>query len=135
MSTAKRAKRLTLRAETRPSPRMVGRLGLILVGFSVLTFIFVAYQLWGTGLYAANEQSSLHAQFDRTLEKSARTPTLNPTPPAAAPGEPVAQIRIPKIGVDEIVVNGVSVADLRMGPGHYPESPWPLLNMYCNTYF
>ena len=104
---------------------MVGRLGLILVGFGVLTFIFVAYQLWGTGLYAANEQSSLHAQFDRTLEKSARTPTLNPTPPAAAPGEPVAQIRIPKIGVDEIVVSGVSVADLRMGPGHYPESPWP----------
>jgi hypothetical protein len=69
---------------------MVGRLGLILVGFSVLTFIFVAYQLWGTGLYAANEQSDLHTQFDRTLEKSAHTPTLNPTLTIVALGEPVA---------------------------------------------
>ncbi len=104
---------------------MVGRIGLILVGLGALVLIFVAYQLWGTSLYAANEQSNLRAQFDRTLEKSARTPALNPTLLAVPAGEPVAQIRIPKISVDEIVVSGVSVADLRAGPGHYPESPWP----------
>lgn len=40
-------------------------------------------------------------------------------------GEPVARIVIPSIGVDEIVVHGVSVADLRKGPGHYPDSPMP----------
>lgn len=40
-------------------------------------------------------------------------------------GEPVARILIPSIGVDEIVVHGVSVADLRKGPGHYPESAMP----------
>jgi sortase A len=37
----------------------------------------------------------------------------------------VAVIRIPKIGVDSAVVQGVGVEDLRKGPGHYPETPLP----------
>ena len=32
---------------------------------------------------------------------------------------------IPAIGVDKIVVEGVSLADLKKGPGHYPETPLP----------
>jgi len=35
-------------------------------------------------------------------------------------GDAVARIEMPTIGVDKIVVNGVQVADLRTGPGHYP---------------
>jgi len=35
-------------------------------------------------------------------------------------GDAVARIEIPAIDVDKIVVNGVQVADLRKGPGHYP---------------
>ncbi|MEQ8841169.1 MAG: sortase [Acidimicrobiales bacterium] len=34
-------------------------------------------------------------------------------------GDAVARIEIPAIDVDKIVVNGVQVADLRKGPGHY----------------
>jgi sortase A len=37
----------------------------------------------------------------------------------------VAQIRIPHIGVDKIVVQGISREDLRKGPGHYPDTPLP----------
>jgi sortase A len=37
----------------------------------------------------------------------------------------VAIIRIPKIGVDKAVVEGVGVPDLKKGPGHYPTSPMP----------
>jgi sortase A len=37
-------------------------------------------------------------------------------------GDAVARIEIPAIGVDKIVVNGVQVADLRTGPGHYPST-------------
>ena len=32
---------------------------------------------------------------------------------------------IPAIGVDWTYVEGVSVGDLKKGPGHYPETPWP----------
>jgi sortase A len=37
----------------------------------------------------------------------------------------VAVIRIPKIGVDQAVLPDVGVADLRKGPGHYPQTPLP----------
>src|SRR5690606_21604173 len=40
-------------------------------------------------------------------------------------GEPVARIQIPSIGVDETVVYGVRVGDLRKGPGVFPSNPMP----------
>ena len=52
------------------------------------------------------------------------TPTLAPF--AAPPeGDPVGSIGIPKIGVDQCVVEGVNVDDLRKGPGHYPSTQMP----------
>ena len=42
-----------------------------------------------------------------------------------APGEAAGRIEIPAIGVDWTFVEGVSVSDLKKGPGHYPETPWP----------
>ena len=42
-----------------------------------------------------------------------------------AEGDPVARLEIPEIGVDVVVVAGVSVDDLRRGPGHYPDTPLP----------
>jgi sortase A len=42
-----------------------------------------------------------------------------------APGEAAGRIEIPAIGVDWTFVEGVSVGDLKKGPGHYPETPWP----------
>ena len=41
------------------------------------------------------------------------------------PGEAIARIIIPSIDVDEIVVAGVEVDDLRKGPGHYSTTPLP----------
>ncbi len=35
------------------------------------------------------------------------------------------RLEIPKIGVDEIVVSGVGVDQLKLGPGHFPETPYP----------
>ena len=48
-----------------------------------------------------------------------------PKLPLPAYGDPVAQIKIPKIGITRTVVEGVTVAQLARGPGHYPESPLP----------
>ena len=42
-----------------------------------------------------------------------------------AAGEAIARIIIPAIDVDEIVVAGVEVEDLRKGPGHYGTTPLP----------
>lgn len=40
-------------------------------------------------------------------------------------GDPLARIVIPAIGVEQITVEGVSVEDLRKGPGHYGLTPNP----------
>ena len=62
--------------------------------------------------------------------------TLPPTttalapPPAVQPvrfedGDAVARLEIPSIGLDSTVVQGVASADLKRGPGHYPDTPLP----------
>jgi sortase A len=110
---------------------VLSALGAILTGAGVLILLFVAYQLWGTGLYTSRQQDSLRSQFKQKAHveagPSTTSTTLDPNhlPPPPPTGNAVASIRIPKIGVDKIVVQGVGEADLRKGPGHYPETPLP----------
>jgi len=40
-------------------------------------------------------------------------------------GEPLGRIVIPSIGVDVVMVEGTGKGDLREGPGHWPETPFP----------
>jgi sortase A len=94
----------------------------------VLILLFVAYQLWGTGLYTARAQDDLRAEFDAKLSAPSTTTTTGPattSPPPPPTGEAVALIRIPKIGLDKHVVEGTGLADLRKAPGHYPSTPLP----------
>ena len=60
-----------------------------------------------------------------TLPATTTTTTLAPAPAPAAPGDPVARIEVPTIGLDWIVVSGVGVDELKKGPGHYPDTPLP----------
>lgn len=104
-----------------------GRVFLVL---SALIGLFVVYQLFGTGLIEAREQRRLRAEFEERLEQmeageagvGASTTTTLPRP---GPGEPVALLEIPRLGVERVVVEGVEVADLHEGPGHYPHSRLP----------
>ncbi len=118
--------------------RVLGVVGRVCITAGVLILLFVAYQLWGTGIREAQAQNRLEDEFAETLDESSTTTTtvgtptstpptteVAPPPPPPDDGSAVAQIRIPAIGVDKIVVEGVDVADLKKGPGHYPDSPLP----------
>jgi sortase A len=103
-------------------------IGAALTGTGLLILLFVAYQLWGTGLYTARAQDDLKAEFDAKLSAPSTTTTTGPSPSSPPPvptGEAVALIRIPKIGLDQHVVEGTGLADLRKAPGHYPSTPLP----------
>ena len=121
--------------------RVLGAVGRTCITAGVLILLFVAYQLWGTGIRTAQAQNRLEDDFEAVLEEAADQPTTTTTthrgrrsarpptrsrrsrrPPRA---RPTARIVIPAIGVDKIVVEGVSLADLKKGPGHYPETPLP----------
>jgi sortase A len=103
----------------------------------LLLAMFVAYLTWGTGQYTHREQGSLNDQLERQWS-SARVRNLSAATPRQGGGreavtsEPedggaYARLRIPKFGSSYgyTVVEGVSVADLRKGPGHYPGSAGP----------
>lgn len=115
--------------------RVVAAVGRTLVAAGVILLLFVAYQLWGTGLAEARAQDELRNDFERLLTTTTTTsppddgaPTVTTTtepPPPPVEGEAVAVLRIPRLGVDKAVVEGVGVADLKQGPGHYPGSPMP----------
>jgi sortase A len=121
---------------------VLGWVGRVLLTSGILLLLFVAYQLWGTGILESRQQDKLRDQFEQSQQSSAGTtkptsttgpdnPTVTTPTTTAAPlevppnGDAVAEISIPKIGVDKIVVEGVDVPDLRDGPGHYPVTPLP----------
>lgn len=119
--------------------RVVGGIGRLFIWLGCLILLFVAYQLWGTGLAYSNAQDGLQSEFEaRLAELEAQpTPTTAPdqdgsgttttTTPAPPPedGDTVAHLVIPAIGVDAYVVEGVERDDLHRGPGHYPDTPMP----------
>lgn len=53
------------------------------------------------------------------------TTVFGPPPPPPEGGDAVAQLRIPAIGLDKVVVEGVGTNALKKGPGHYPGTPLP----------
>lgn len=137
--------------------------------------LFVAYQLWGTGIQHAQAQNSLEDEFlellDSTVADEAQEintavqasqdvetgdadgsdsddggaeddgpadaelvavdlSDIEYTPQFLSKlypedGTSLARIVIEDINVDQIVVEGVSVEDLRKGPGHYGSTPNP----------
>jgi sortase A len=121
--------------------RVIGGVGRALITVGLLILLFVGYQLWGTGIYEARAQSDLKQEFQQRLREQKRStptttapavpaPTTTTLPPLEAPpipieGEPIARIRIPRIGVDKAVVEGTTVEDLRKAPGHYVGTPLP----------
>ncbi len=116
--------------------RAIAGAGRTLIAAGVLILLFVAYQLWGTGLAEARSQDKLTEQFREVLAAQPEAPAESgpgapaeagdtPPPPAAPTGEAVAIMKIPKIGVEKAVVRGVGLSELKKGPGHYPTTPMP----------
>lgn len=135
--------------------RLLGALGRISLTLGILTLLFVAYQLWGTGIHEARAQNALADDFEDALDQATgeaegdndpegdageeiagagsstgeaamgEGATPQPPPPTPAEGEAAARIEIPAIGVDKVVVEGVALSDLKRGPGHFPGTPMP----------
>jgi sortase A len=96
----------------------------IALGLSVL--FFVLYELVGTSIVTKHRQHDLQADFTKELAQPA---SLDPAFTGhLAVGvrrssvNALARLIIPKINVNVIVVEGVTLDRLSYGPGHYPQT-------------
>src|SRR5262245_26667051 len=86
----------------------------------VLLFAFVGYEAWITGIFQSRSQSALLAEFKSDLALDDTKDVL--TPPA---GRPVGLLSIPSIGVQQMIVQGITADETKKGPGHDPTTPAP----------
>jgi sortase A len=84
---------------------------------------YFGWLLWGTGLETQRAQESLRAGFEEIVGSR---PQAEAEEEIQLPGQAYAQLQIPAIDVDFIVVEGTDYATLKKGPGHYPDTadPW-----------
>jgi len=81
---------------------------------------YVVWLLWGTGLTTARAQTALRQGWPSVVDS-------RPSAPAPVPlGGRYAEIQIPAIHLDMMVVQGTGYPQLKLGPGHYADTanPW-----------
>jgi sortase A len=121
---------------------------LLVIGLGVLAWAATVY-LWKdpfTTAYTAYEQRKLESKLEKRFEtwQPVREPPSHPTTkPKPKPkiedvrrearrfrlesheGDAIAKLKIPRMHVNAVVVNGTGVADLRRGPGRHLDTYMP----------
>lgn len=86
---------------------------LLLGGLGLVSYPFV------TNVWQSRVQDRLEDQFTSPqLEQAYRDRAIET-------GDSLTRVRIPAIGIDVVVVEGITPSALRAGAGHYPDSPLP----------
>lgn len=97
--------------------RLVATVGvlvlLVLAAWSVVQAVALG------ALSQSRAQNVLHSQLREQL--AGQTAPLG----TVEPGDPVALMAIPTLGVEQVVVEGTASSDLQSGPGHRRDTPLP----------
>jgi len=117
------------KVETTPAPeahlgsgrRLTRIVGLALVLVAGFIALFLLYLFGASRITEIRNQRLLLPEF-RALTQQGPASVADWQP---LPGQPVALLSIPSIGVEQIVVEGTSASELTRGPGHYRGSPLP----------
>jgi sortase A len=108
---------------------MISNAGEVLITLGAILLLYCVYQLFWTNIESRFAQDSLRHDLTKAWQDPARQPGLQATEALTAPppGKPLAIIHIPRLGADfsRVVVEGVRLADLARGPGHYPGTALP----------
>jgi sortase A len=84
---------------------------------------YLTWVLWGTGLETARAQETLRSGFERQI--GTERPDAGDADRPVLPGDAVAEILIPAIDIDFVVVQGTDTEALKEGPGHYVDTAMP----------
>ncbi|HUC22046.1 MAG TPA: sortase [Streptosporangiaceae bacterium] len=92
----------------------------MLAGLAAFAFWFVLFAVVFSGLQESHSQHLLSTQLRAELAQE-----IAPFGGRIGPGTPIARIDAGSIGLNAVVVEGTSSADLAKGPGHLPDTPLP----------
>jgi sortase A len=103
-------------------------LGLLLLVGGVALVGYVAYQYFGTNWITSRAQHRLRNEISQKgfqdyqvgTPQGAGKDSLRPVPRGA-----LGFLKIPALNLDMVFIEGVSPDDLKLGPGHYPNTPLP----------
>ncbi len=111
----------------RPGPTALATAGRWLLVAAGLVLAFAAYQQWGTAIGQRHAQAALRSRFEHAeaAVHAARSRGEAVAVPYPGTGDPVGVLEIPKLGLDQVIVEGVAAPQLAVGPGHYPSTPLP----------
>ena len=117
----------------RSSDTALRSVGIALTLLALVVLGFVGYLYFLSGVQEARAQTTLYARLQGELAQAV-APTgpvipghpASPASLAAAPGDPVAVLAIPSIGIaNMVIVEGTSPENLTLGPGHLRDTPLP----------
>lgn len=106
----------------------------LLLTVGALVVAFAVYLVFWSNVQNASAQNDLRDTFEAQVQQaSATTPTGgsgkqgDPAPLLSSEGDPLAELRIPRLGANwsRVMVEGVGIDDLALGPGHFPETAMP----------
>ena len=113
-------------------------LGWTLIWTGIFIFGYLAWQVWGTDLLNSRVQAEAAESLDATLDDARRrlppiidvevdeavTVELFPEE-APAEGTALGTLRIPSLGLEVVMFEGVDTETLQSGPGHMPGTAFP----------
>jgi sortase A len=107
------------------------RLGFSMITLGFFTLYFLVYQLVGTNAVTSRAQDSLRDELTDQFAAASAEPQAAATPVTSGPdlpaanGEPCAQLKIPRIDGEYVVVEGSDREAQRAGPGRIPNTKLP----------
>ncbi len=113
----------------RTTARIVGE---VFIALGLVVLLFAVYEVYGKTAIINSHQTQLDQQLQNSWNSATPTPAPNesssrkiPALLAPPPGNAVARLYIPKLHKHWVVVEGVSLHDIRYAPGHYPGTALP----------
>lgn len=103
-------------------------------GFAVLRTVGLLLVVGGTLLVAGvgwrylegtRQRSAARERWNQIVTQPAQVVDSATGERNAVPGDPVARVLVPRLEIDEVVLEGVSATELNAAPGHHPGTPLP----------
>ena len=105
--------------------------GELMITLGLVVLLFAAYEVWGVGVVQGGKQDDLAGALEQQwANEPGDDPTVGPTAGAGVGGlgskiHGIAKLYIPSLAQQWVVVEGVTQADIRYAPGHYPDTALP----------